>query len=495
MKALPSLPGTANETPSVSPRSVAVAEESEAADGLARKVTAVDAVSDVQPLELGDTTENSVEQPKNPDREARQHSLRTYNTIRDAQMAGKSIIPPPPPSPGHLNKLRPPPTPKGPTTPKAPEWGTKSAGVDNMPPENPIVSHPLFMTPRTKSISNTPKFQSFSTMANTFGVVVGGKDESGAQDQSTPDSLVGTTSALDKPGDVGPPSDNSSAVTFSAAAPGSPAKPKASKTDVFAELAKARKRISMKAPSTVIPSPQPTKPSSFVSKLAPPHSSDDTQLSNRAPSADPIDSKAVESEATEKSIFPPPPLSSAAANLPSPTVSASMAPPPALKQSTVSTGDRKNVAAPIALRVSPPPTSPQAKKKESLSADSSCSRCANLQAQVANLRKEHLAMSETAMAAAEESSLLRDQLAEARKEYMQNQTQKMHTDRLLDVIFKLKEQLDHEPIAPELILELQTVKEKLLYMTIERDDLVKQMRQIGSKGKSGEKVSKRWFAS
>lgn len=494
MEALPSLLDAADETPSISPQSVAVVDKSEAADGLTRKVAAVNAVSDVRPLGLGDATENLVEEPDNPDREARQHSLRTYNTIREAQMAGKRTIPPPPPSPGHLNKLRPPPTPNGPTTPKAPEWGTKSAGIDSRPPENPIVSHPLLMTPRTKSISNTPKFQSFSTMANTFGRVVGRKDESGPQHQSTPDSLVGTISASDKPGEIRLPSDDSSTVTFSATAPESSAKPKATKTDVLAELAKARKRISMKPPSTVTPFPPPAKPSPSVSKPAPLPSSNDTNIFNRAPSADSNDSKAVESEATQTSPSPPLTLSIATANPLSPAVSASMAPPTALKQPIVSVGNQKLLAAPIALPVSPPPASPLAKKKANLILDSSCSRCANLQTQLANLRKDHLAMSDTAIAATEESSLLRDQLAEARKEYMQNQAQTMHTDRLLDVIYKLKEQLDHEPIAPELILELQTVKEKLLYMTIERDDLMKQMRQTGSKRSSEDKVNKRWFA-
>lgn len=559
----------ADIAPSGSPRSIATGEDPQSQDAHLEKGKASRPKISVQPLCLSGSAERK---PSQPDRET-ENSLNTFKSIREAQIAGKKIIPPPPPSPGHLSKLRPPPTPQSLATPKAPAWGSQSSETTSKT-ENPITSHPLLTTPRTKSISmsTAPTFVSFSTVQNTFGNVIDGNGDvvapQAATDQTTSDRSNKTPSLGGNEKAEGDENTSDGPAKL---------KRKATNTDVFAELAKARSRITAPTPNaSTSSSPQAFKQNSQEVSKTPTKASDGSKRNvvSKTPTETPkphstaelivpLETSPVSSPpsptivslvssaerdrtrsepgsrpslktpgAKEVSPSPPPPPppahgahgdtsvtpsspdSGSGAN--SSSQEASQQPPTPTSRApggtpvTPSSPDNGGEANSPSPTPPPPPPSLQAptnsvekseaentvRKDPSTPRGNSCSKCSTLHAQVKTLRRDHLAMSEAAMSSADESSLLRDQLAEARKEYMENKTQKMHTDRLLDVIYKLKEQLDHEPIAPELILELQTVKEKLLYMTIERDDLALQIRQMEAAPKHSPSAMTRqgWFS-
>jgi hypothetical protein len=96
-----------------------------------------------------------------------------------------------------------------------------------------------------------------------------------------------------------------------------------------------------------------------------------------------------------------------------------------------------------AIERSPPPDAPAA---------ASCAKCAEL---------------------TEEAGALRAELAAAREDCVRDERLRAENERLLDVVYALKEQLDREPLAPEVLRELQDVKERFILVTLERDELVK----------------------
>jgi hypothetical protein len=117
-----------------------------------------------------------------------------------------------------------------------------------------------------------------------------------------------------------------------------------------------------------------------------------------------------------------------------------------------------------AIERSPPPDAPAA---------ASCAKCAELKKQVAALRESTCLLGEATAAAAEEAGALRAELAAAREDCVRDERLRAENERLLDVVYALKEQLDREPLAPEVLRELQDVKERFILVTLERDELVK----------------------
>jgi hypothetical protein len=105
------------------------------------------------------------------------------------------------------------------------------------------------------------------------------------------------------------------------------------------------------------------------------------------------------------------------------------------------------------------------------SASRQCQNCEELQLKLATLQSSIMAMGESPALDAEEVVTLRAELSKAREECARDEHLIAENERLLDVVFTLKEQLDREPLAPDVLRELQHAKEKVIVLTIERDEL------------------------
>lgn len=107
-----------------------------------------------------------------------------------------------------------------------------------------------------------------------------------------------------------------------------------------------------------------------------------------------------------------------------------------------------------------------------------CQRCLEMQAQIRSLRDTTVSLGESAAAATEEAGLLREALARARDTAQRDDRLRAENERLLDVVFTLKAELDHQPLGPDILRELQAVKENLIYVTIERDEMAKEVSSL-----------------
>lgn len=107
-----------------------------------------------------------------------------------------------------------------------------------------------------------------------------------------------------------------------------------------------------------------------------------------------------------------------------------------------------------------------------------CQRCNDLQRKVCTLQNTVLTLGESCAMATEEAETLRIDLEKDRDECVRDDRLRAENERLLDVVFTLKEQLDREPLTPEVINELQNMKERVALLTIEKDELVSCVRDL-----------------
>jgi hypothetical protein len=101
----------------------------------------------------------------------------------------------------------------------------------------------------------------------------------------------------------------------------------------------------------------------------------------------------------------------------------------------------------------------------------SCPSCVRLQAHVQSLQAEGLELGEVAAAAIEYTKKLESDLATARIEAVQDYRIRAQNERLLDVIYALKKELDRQPVPEEILGELLEAKSSVALLRAERDEL------------------------
>lgn len=107
-----------------------------------------------------------------------------------------------------------------------------------------------------------------------------------------------------------------------------------------------------------------------------------------------------------------------------------------------------------------------------------CHSCKGLKEKLAVLQNSILNADESSAVSAEEVGRLRLELAKAKEDCVQDERLRAENERLLDVVYVLKQELDHEPLAPEILRELQSTKEQLAVLMAERDELAANLRTL-----------------
>lgn len=107
-----------------------------------------------------------------------------------------------------------------------------------------------------------------------------------------------------------------------------------------------------------------------------------------------------------------------------------------------------------------------------------CEMCKDLQKKLVTLQSSILNTGDSSALVTEETRLLRSELAKAKEECVQDDRLRAENERLLDVVYALKEELEHEPLAPDVLRELQSTKEQLAIVSAERDELAATLRSF-----------------
>ncbi len=130
-----------------------------------------------------------------------------------------------------------------------------------------------------------------------------------------------------------------------------------------------------------------------------------------------------------------------------------------------------------ALRGSDGAPDPPGRFDEPTKLEGSCHRCRELEGQTRSLQAQNRVLSETAVSAVQEASLLRDKIGEMVDDTVRDHRIAAENERLVDVIHLLKSELDRQPVAPEILEELLNVKMKLVTVALERDELLEKVKR------------------